>query len=78
MIAHGGGRAGAFALAPGQAHDLPMAPGLLDGLPDVPGWEEGDRGLACDALRDLIGDIGARPAIPPTCTDAPVAGPLWI
>jgi hypothetical protein len=27
----------AFALAPGQAHELPLAPGLLDSLPDVPG-----------------------------------------
>ena len=39
VIADGRGRAVAFALAPGQAHELPMAPGLLDCLPDVPdGW----------------------------------------
>ena len=29
MIADGRGRAVAFTLAPGQAHELPMAPGLL-------------------------------------------------
>ena len=78
MIADGRGRAVAFALAPGQAHELPMAPGLLDCLPDVPGWVVGDRGLASDAFRDLIRDMGARPAIPPRRTDAPVACPPWI
>src|ERR671916_1099779 len=78
VIADGRGRAVAFALAPGQAHELPMAPGLLDCLPDMPGWVVGDRGLASDAFRDLIWDSGARPAIPPRRTDAPVACPDWI
>jgi Transposase DDE domain len=35
----------------------------------------GDRGLASDAFRALIWEIGARPAIPPRRTDAPVACP---
>ena len=78
MVADGRGRAVAFALAPGQAHELPMAPGLLDCLPDVPGWVVGDRGLASDAFRERIWDSGARPAIPPKRTDAPVACPDWI
>lgn len=78
VIADGRGRAVAFALAPGQAHELPMAPGLLDCLPDVPGWVVGDRGLASDAFRERIWDLGARPAIPPKRTDAPVACPDWI
>jgi transposase len=78
VIADGRGRAVAFALAPGQAHELPMAPGLLDCLPDVPGWVVGDRGLASDAFRERIWDMGARPAIPPKRTDAPVACPPWI
>jgi len=78
VIADGRGRAVAFALAPGQAHELPMAPGLLDCLPDVPGWVVGDRGLASDTFRDRIWNLGARPAIPPKCTDAPVACPPWI
>ncbi len=78
MIADGRGRAIAFALAPGQAHELPLAPGLLGCLPDVPGWVVGDRGLASDAFRERIRDIGARPAIPPKRTDAPVACPAWI
>ena len=40
-----------------------MAPGLIGCLPDVPGWIVGDRGLASDAFRTLIWDMGARPAI---------------
>jgi transposase len=68
VIADGRGRAVAFALAPG----------LLGCLPDVPGWVVGDRGLASDAFRALIWDMGARPAIPPERTDAPVACPAWI
>jgi transposase len=83
VIAGGRGRAVAFALAPGQAHEPPMAPGLLGCLPDVPGWVVGDRGPAADAFRDLIWDMGiwdmgARPAIPPKRNDAPVACPPWI
>ncbi len=78
MIADGRGRAIAFAFAPGQAHELPLAPGLLSCLPDVPGWVVGDRGLASDAFRERIWDLGARPAIPPKRTDAPVACPDWI
>ncbi len=78
VIADGRGRAVAFALAPGQAHELPLASGLLGCLPDIPGWVVGDRGLASDAFRDLIWDIGARPAIPPRRTDALVACPDWV
>ncbi len=78
MIADGRGRAIAFARAPGQAHELPLAPGLLGRLPDVPGWVVGDRGLASDAFRERIRDLGARPAIPPKRTEAPVACPGWI
>ena len=54
VIADGRGRAIAFALAPGQAHELPLAPGLLGCLPDVPGWIVGDRGFAFDAFRERI------------------------
>ncbi|ONG58823.1 IS5 family transposase [Pseudoroseomonas deserti] len=78
VIADGRGRAIAFALAPGQAHELPLAPGLLDSLPGVPGWIIGDRGYAADAFRERIWAMGARPAIPPKRTDAPVACPSWI
>lgn len=78
MIADGRGRAIAFALAPGQAHELPLAPGLLACLPDVPGWIVGDRGLASDVFRELIWTKGARPAIPAKRTDATVACPSWI
>ena len=78
VMADGRGRAIAFALAPGQAHELPLAGGLLDTLPDAPGWVVGDRGLASNAFRERIWDMGARPAIPPKRTDAPVACPAWI
>ena len=78
MIADGSGRAIAFALAPGQAHELPLAPGLLDCLPDVPGWVVGDRGYASHGFRERIWDSGARPAIPAKCNEAPVACPAWI
>jgi transposase len=79
VIADGRGRAIAFALAPGQAHESPLAPGLPGSLPDPPGWVVGgDRGHASDAFRGRIWDLGARPAIPPKRTDAPVACPAWI
>ena len=78
MIADGSGRAVAFALAPGQAHELPLAPGLLDRLPEAPLWAVGDRGLASHAVREHIWDMGARPAIPPKRNQASVACPAWI
>ena len=78
MIADGTGRAVAFALAPGQAHELPLAPGLLACLPDVPGWVVGDRGYASHAFRDLIWECGARPAIPPKRNEERIACPPWI
>ncbi len=78
MIADGTGRAIAFALAPGQAHELPLAPGLLGCLSDVPGWVVGDRGLASQAFRALVWDSGARPAIPSKRNEEPIACPPWI
>jgi transposase len=80
VIADGRGRATAFARAPGRAHELPLAPlapGLLGRLADVPGWIAGDRGFAADGFRDRIWAMGARPAIPPRSTAAPVACPSW-
>ena len=78
MVAEGGGRAVAFALAPGQAHELPLAPGLLDRLPEAPLWGVGDRGLASRAFRERVWDMGARPAIPPKRNEERVACPPWI
>jgi len=78
VIADAAGRAIAFALAPGQAHELPLAPGLLACLPDVAGWIVGDRGYASHAFRDLIWDSGARPAIPPKRNEEQIACPSWI
>ncbi|KTR07082.1 transposase [Aureimonas ureilytica] len=78
VMADGAGRAIAFRLAPGQAHELPHAVPLLDRLPDVPKWVVADRGYTSHAFRQHIWDMGARPAIPPLRHEAPVACPDWI
>ena len=78
MIADAAGRAVAFKLAPGQAHELPHAAPLLEHLPGVPVWVVGDRGPSSHAFRGHIWDLGARPAIPPKANEAPVACPPWI
>ena len=78
MIADGLGRAVAFILAPGQAHELPHAVPLLDRLPRVPQWVVADRGYASHAFREHIWTLGARPAIPSKKNEAPVACPAWI
>ena len=75
MIADGAGRAVAFALAPGQAHELPMATALLARLPGVAAWVVGDRGYSANSLREAIWDSGARPA---KINEAVVACPDWI
>src|SRR5215218_6343546 len=78
VIADGLGRAVAFILAPGQAHELPHAVPLLDRLPGVPQWVVADRGLSRHAFREHIWNLGARPAIPSKQNEAPVACPDWI
>ena len=78
MIADGLGRAVAFILAPGQAHELPHAIPLLARLPGVPKWVVGDRGYASHAFRQPIWERGARPAIPSQRNEVPVACPDWI
>jgi transposase len=78
VIADGRGRAIAFRLAPGQAHELPHAVPLLDQLPGVPKWVVGDRGYTSHVFREHIWGMGARPAIPPQRHEAPVACPDWI
>lgn len=78
MITNELGRAVAFVVAPGQAHELPHAVALLDQLPGVPGWVVADRGCSSHGFREHIRDRGARPAIPPKRNEAPVACPDWI
>jgi len=78
VIADGLGRAIAFRLAPGQAHELPHAIPLLEQLPGVPTWVVGDRGYTSHGFREHVWSIGARPAIPPQRHEAPVACPDWI
>ena len=81
VIADGAGRAIAFRLAPGQAHELPAGrvPASLDRLPAIADrWIVADRGYASHAFREHIWDRGARPAIPPQGHEAPVACPGWI
>jgi len=68
----------AFAVAPGQAHELPVAPALLDRLPRAPRWVVGDRGYSSHAFRQLVWDAGARPAIPTKRREAVVACPGFI
>ena len=72
------GRAVAFVLVPGQAHEAPLAPGLLDGLPDNPVWVVADRGFSSDIVRERVWDMGARPSIPAKRNEAPVRCPDWI
>jgi transposase len=83
VIADADGRAVAFSLAPGQAHELPRGVPLLGRLPGVPLWVVADRGYSSrgyssHAFREHIRDLGARPAIPPRRNEAPVACPAWI
>ena len=78
MIADGLGRAVAFILAPGQAHELPHAVPLLERLPGVPKWVVADRGLSSHAFREHVWNLGARPAIPSKKNEAPVACPEWV
>lgn len=78
MIADGLGRAIAFRLGPGQAHELPDAIPLLDTLPSVPNWVVADRGYSSHSFREHIWSIGAKPAIPAKSKEAPVACPDWI
>jgi transposase len=75
VIAEGAGRAVAFRIAPGQAHELPHAVPLLATLPGLPLWVVGDRGLSSHSFREHIWNLGARPAIPPRRDEAPVACP---
>ena len=72
MICDGGGRAIAFSIAPGQAHELPMAYGLLNRLPGRPIHVVCDRGYAGHAFREHVRQMGAKPTIPPRRTDPPV------
>ena len=78
MIADSQGRAIAFRIAPGQAHELPEAIPLLDSLPGVPTWVVADRGYSSSSFREHIWSIGAKPAIPAKSNEAPVACPDWI
>jgi transposase len=78
VIADAAGRAIAFRLAPGQAHELPQALPLLEALPGVPRWVVADRCHASHRFREQIWDMGARPAIPAKSNEAPVACPDWV
>ena len=77
-VADSRGRAVAFHLAPGQAHELPSAPALLSKLPGAPAWVVADRGYSSDGLRAYIWGIGARPAVPTKRREAPARCPDFI
>jgi transposase len=78
VIADALGRAIAFRLASGQAHELPDAIPLLDTLPGVPSWIVADRGYSSHSFREHIWSRGAKSAIPAKANEAPVACPDWI
>ncbi len=78
VIADGSGRAIAFRIAPGQAHELPHAIPLPNNCPVCPKWVVGDRGYASHRFREHIWSTGARPAIPAKSNEEPVAWPDWI
>ena len=78
MITDGLGRAVAFRIAPGQAHELPDAIPLLNSRPGVPMWVVADRGYSSHSFREHIWSIGAKPAMPAKSSEAPVACPAWI
>ena len=77
MICDAIGRAVAFILAPGQAHELPHALALLNRLPGVPEWIVADRGYSSHAFREHIWDLGAKLAIPSKRNETPIACPDW-
>ena len=72
------GRAVAFVLARGQAHERPHPAPLLDQVPQVPEWVVADQGYTSHAFREHIRDLGAQPAIPTQRHEASVACPDWI
>ena len=63
VIADSAGRAVAFALAPGQAHELPHAVPLLARLPGVPVWIVADRATAATPSASTSGiAVRGRPS----------------
>ena len=78
MIADGLGRAIAFRIAPGQAHELPHAIPLLDSPPGVPLWMMADCGYTSHAFHEHIRSLGSKPAIPSKPNEAQVVCPDWI
>ena len=78
MIADGLGRANAFRIAPGQAHELPHAIPLLEQMPGVPMWVIGDRGYTSHAFREHVWSVGAGPFIPTKSDEVSAACPAWI
>lgn len=78
MIADGRGRPVAFALAPGQAHELPLEPGLIAAMPGPAAWTVADRSYASHGFQQLVCDSGSRPAIPAKRNErAPADCPDW-
>jgi transposase len=75
VIADGRGRAIAFALAPGQAHELPLAPGLWAVCPMCP---DGSSVTGASPAMLFASASGTWARVPPSRPDAPVACPQWI
>ena len=71
------GRAIAFVLALGQAHELPHGLPLLDQPQRVPVWIVADRGYTSHAFCSYSRDLGAQFAIPMQYQEASAACPDW-
>lgn len=78
MIADGRGRAIAFRIAPGQAHELLRPLPLLDRLPGLPKWVVGNRGYSSHRFWEAIWMAGVRLVIPTKSNEMAVACPDWI
>ena len=78
MICDGHGLPFSFRLTPGQAHELPQAEPLLRDLPRPPQWVVADKGYAANSFRELIWNLGSKPAVPTKSNEAPVDCPAWI
>jgi len=73
VIADGAGRALAFRIAPGQAHEVPYPVPLFDRLPGMPLWVVNDCGYSSHRFRQYILDMAASL---PSHTGAPKSPPL--
>ena len=78
VIADGAGRAVAFALAPGQAHELPHAVPLLDRLPGVPSGSWPTAATPATPSASMSGTSARGPPSRRSATRRPSPARRWI